>query len=100
MSHPSITLATRVTRVPRLIGAELDDETILLGLEQGVYYGMDATAQRIWQQIEQPRQVSEIVAALTARYDVDESRCAAQTCTFLEQLVAEGLVQIVAGSSQ
>lgn len=86
--------------MPGLIGAELDDETILLGLEQGVYYGLDATAQRIWQQIEQSRQVLEIVAALTVRYDVDESRCAAQTCAFLEQLAAEGLVQIVAGSSQ
>ena len=95
MSHHLITLETRVARALGLLDAELDNETILLGVEQSAYFGLDATAQRIWQAIEQPCRVSEIVAALTARYDVDENLCATQTCAFLEQLAAEGLVQIV-----
>ena len=95
MSHHSIALETRVARVPGLIGAQLDNETILLGVEQSAYFGLDATAQSIWQAIEEPRRVREIVASLTARYDVDAARCAAQTCAFLEQLVAAGLAQIV-----
>ncbi|MFZ1753536.1 MAG: PqqD family peptide modification chaperone [Caldilineaceae bacterium] len=100
MSHPSITLETVVTRAPGLIGAELDNETVLLGVEQAAYFGLDATAQAIWQQIEQPARVSEIVAALTARYAVDPAQCAAQTCAFLEQLSAENLVEIVTGISR
>ncbi len=95
MSHHSIALETRVARVPGLIGAQLDNETILLGVEQSAYFGLEATAQAIWQEIEQPRRVSEIVTSLTARYEVDAARCAAQTCAFLEQLVAAGLAQIV-----
>ena len=95
MSHHSITLETRVARNPSLIGAQLDDETVLLGVEQSAYFGLDTTAQTIWQAIEEPRRVREIVAALTARYDVDPARCAAQTCAFLEQLVTAGLAQIV-----
>ena len=100
MSNHSITLETVVTRSPGLIGAELDDETVLLGVEQAAYFGLDATAQAIWQQIEQPRQVSQIVASLTARYAVDPDQCAAQTCAFLEQLAAEGLVQVVTERSR
>jgi hypothetical protein len=92
--HP-ITLETRVVRTPGLISAELDNETILLGLEQAAYFGMEATAQRIWREIERPRRVAEIVASLTAHYAVDESLCAAQTCTFVETLVAEGVAQVV-----
>jgi len=100
VSNHSITLETVVTRAPGLIGAELDDETVLLGVEQAAYFGLDATAQAIWQQIEQPRPVREIVASLTARYTVDPAQCTAQTCAFLEQLVAEGLAQVVAESSR
>lgn len=98
MSHPSVTLETVVARALGLIGAELDDETILLGVEQSAYFGLDTTAQAIWQAIEQPRRVGEVVEGLTARYNVHPAQCAAQTCTFLEQLAAEGLVQIVPGT--
>ncbi len=100
MSNHSITLETVVTRAPGLIGAELDDETVLLGVEQAAYFGLDATAQAIWQQIEQPRPMREIVASLTARYAVDPAQCAAQTCAFLQKLAAEGLVQVVAEPSR
>jgi len=98
VSNHSITLETRIARNPAFIGAELDDETILLGVEQSAYFGLDTTAQAIWHSIEQPRPVREIVDTLTARYDVDSAQCAAQTCAFLEQMAAEGLVQIVAGA--
>lgn len=100
MREQPIRLETRVARNPRLIGAELDDETVLLGVEQAAYFGLDATAQAIWQQIEQPRRVAEIVAALTARYDVDPAQCTAQTCAFLEKLADAGLIEIVAAKSQ
>lgn len=95
MPNYSITLETRVARNPKLIGAELDDETVLLGVEQAAYFGLDATAQAIWHQIEQPRRVDEIVAALTTRYAVDPAQCAAQTCAFLEKLAGEGLIEIL-----
>lgn len=98
MSRTSITLETVVARAPGLIGAELDDETILLGVEQSAYFGLDTTAQAIWQAIEQPSPVREVVGALTARYAVELAQCAAQTCAFLEQLAGEGLVQIVSGA--
>lgn len=91
---PSITLDTTVARRDGLLAAELDNETVLLGVEQGAYFGLETTAQAIWQELAQPRQIAEIVAALTARYDIDQARCAAQTLAFVEQLAAEGLVQI------
>jgi len=96
---PSITLDTTVARSDGLLAAELDDETVLLGMEQQAYFGLDKTGQAIWQQMEQPRRVREIVAALTARYAVEPDVCAAQTLAFLRTLASQGLIRIEGGEA-
>ncbi|MBX2999489.1 MAG: PqqD family protein [Caldilineaceae bacterium] len=91
----TITTDSRVVRASELLVANLDHETILLGVDQGAYYGLVGSAQRIWQQMERPRRVSEIIAALTARYEIDEEICQRETCAFLAQLADEGLIHIL-----
>ena len=95
----SITLDTTVARSDGLLAAELDDETVLLGMEQQAYFGLDKTGQAIWQQMEQPRRVREIVAALTARYAVEPDVCAAQTLAFLRTLASQGLIRSEGGEA-
>ena len=94
MSHLPITLDTVVVQTPNLLSADLDGETVLLGVEQGAYFGMEDVAHRIWRTLAEPQPVRKIIANLTAIYDVDEDLCAAQTVTFLAQLLAEGLIAV------
>lgn len=96
MAQPLITLDSVVVQSTGLTTAELDDETILLGMAQDAYYGMAATAQHIWQEVAQPQSVRVLVAKLTTRYAVDTAVCADQTCAFLSQLHAEGLILVQA----
>ncbi len=49
MQSKPITLNDTVARADGLLSADLDNETVLLGIAQGAYFGLTDTAQRIWQ---------------------------------------------------
>jgi hypothetical protein len=94
-SSVEINIDTVVVQTENLLSSELDDDTVLMGVTQAAYYGLDATSQRIWDLISQPRQVSDLCDQLVAEYDVDRTTCEQQVCTFLTKLKNEDLIRIV-----
>lgn len=81
------------------VAADLADEVIILGMTDGVYYGVDGVAARIWAMVQQPVRLADVVRALVAEYDVDEARCSADALAFVAELEARGLVTRVADPS-
>jgi len=74
------------------VGANLDGETVLLGLKDGVYYGLNPVGARIWSLLEQPSTVAEIRDRILAEYDVAPERCERDLLALLERLAEHGLV--------
>ena len=96
MKNPGlINIDTVVVQAENLLSSELDGDTVLMGVTQAAYYGLDSTGQRIWNLIAEPRQVSEVCNTLTAEYDVDRSICEEKVCSFLNDLNKEGLIRVV-----
>lgn len=93
MSPEVLTLSTVVSRKPDLPVARLDDETVLLDVQSGAYYGYDATAGAIWELLEAPRTVAAVCGALVERYDVGAERCQAEVLAFLGELSTRGLLR-------
>lgn len=83
-----------VRRRAELLETEVDGELVALNVDNGTCYGFNGTATRIWALIEQPKQVSELKAALLQEFDVDPSTCEAQLNALLDELAADGLVEI------
>ena len=48
----------------------LVDEAAILNLKTGIYYGLDPVGARIWNLIQTPRQLKEILETLLNEYDV------------------------------
>ena len=94
----TLTRDARVTAVPDLLVSNLAGDLVLLNLADGVYYGLDLVGAHIWGQIADPKFVYEIVDDVTAHYNVDKPQCEADVLTFLGDLVAHQLVQIIAPS--
>jgi hypothetical protein len=78
-----------------LVSSELDGETILMGVNQAAYFGLDATSQRIWDLIAQPKKVSDVCDQLIEEYDVDRATCEQQVFSFLTELNKESLIRVV-----
>lgn len=89
-----ITLETTVVRMDDLLTTDLDDETILMSIEQGAYYGMEQTARRVWELVEQPRMVADLCRQLAEEYSVEPAVCERDVIDFLEELLKENLVVV------
>jgi hypothetical protein len=95
----AISLRTVLQQRPGLLANAVDGETILMRLDPAVYYGLAGTAHRIWELLAEPRSGEAVCSQLEAMYSVDRETCRTQVGQFLEMLVAEDLLCVVAGAA-
>jgi hypothetical protein len=76
------------------MSSELAGQEVILNLQSGVYYGLDAVGAFIWKQLQSPRAVAEIRDAMIAQYNVDATRAERDLLALLEQLRQTGLIEI------
>ena len=89
-----LTLSSIIQRDPEIIAAEADQDLIMVNVATGHYYGVSDVAREIWDAIEQPKRISDLVDDLTAIYHIGSSTCEEQTVFFLQALLDEGLLQV------
>ncbi|GAB4150637.1 MAG: hypothetical protein Fur0021_13500 [Candidatus Promineifilaceae bacterium] len=61
----------RIFPYPHVLFRELADESVLLDLKTGQYYGLDSVGTRVWQLLSLHHDLAELGEALLAEYDVD-----------------------------
>ena len=83
---------TKLTIPPQVMSRLVGDETVLLDLESGVYFGLDGVGMRIWESIGEGRTLGEIAALLVAEYEVDEETANTDVIRFASDLVSRGLL--------
>ena len=71
----------------------VDDETVLLDLESGMYFGLDGVGKRIWESVTDGKSLGEIAAVITAEYEVDEAQALSDVIAFASDLVERGLLK-------
>jgi hypothetical protein len=71
----------------------------MVSVATGNYFGVSDVAREIWDAIEHPKMVSDLVDDLAATYEIDSSSCKDQTLSFLEDLFEEGLLLVKDGSA-
>jgi hypothetical protein len=76
------------------VSTDLGGEAAILNLANGVYYGLDSVAARVWSLIQQPMTFGEVRDALMKEYEVDAPRLDSDLRTLLTQLAHERLVQV------
>lgn len=69
-----------------LPSTELHGETVLLSLQQQSYFGLRATSRRIWQMLEQPCTLQQILEGLLVEYAVEPQQCEADVAAFMQRL--------------
>jgi hypothetical protein len=88
-----LTLDSRVVASDEQVHTALGDEAVILGLGDGVYYGLDAVGARVWSLIAAPCRVSEIVGAVTEEFDVAPERCEQDVLALLGELAEHRLIR-------
>lgn len=79
------------------VSTALGDETVILGMEDGVYYGLDAVGARVWTLLAIPRRVSELVSTITDEFEVTPEQCERDVLALLDELSERRLIREVSG---
>jgi len=75
-----------ITRRQGWIAAKVGDDLVMMSVETGVYIGLNSVGARIWELIEAPAEVDELVARLTEEFDAAPDACRRDVEAFLADL--------------
>ncbi len=89
-----IELDSVFTHAPGQVSSNLDGETVMMSVENGKYYGLDDIGSRIWELIEQPIKVSDLINTLLKRFDVDREACERDVLIFINELNEDRILQV------
>ncbi len=89
----AIDINARIARNEEIVSSDMDDEIVMMSIEQGEYYGINAVGSRIWELLEQPRTAAGLCDILLEEYDVPAEECRRDVLAFIEQLFEKKLVK-------
>jgi len=89
-----VTAYTSIVARQDQVSSDLAGETVILDLKSGVYYGLNSVGASIWNLIQEPKTVNEVRDVLLAKYQVEPEQCDRDLKALLEELEAEGLIEV------
>ena len=95
MAKEILTQDSRIRRSQRVLSNAIDTETVLLDISKSSYYGLDASASRIWELLAQTVTVTQIIDILLKEYEVGKDECSRDVLAFLEELQTAGLIESI-----
>ena len=73
---------------------DIDDETILLDIQSGHYFGLDSVGSRMWQLMREHGALRPTYEILLTEYEVAPERLEADLLALAEKMIEKGLVEI------
>lgn len=98
MTSPNIISTSdscRFQAIKEHLFSELRDEAVILSLENGIYYGLNAVGVSIWKAIQAPATIQDIETAVMQEYDVTHETLHEEVLSFLKKMADEKLIEIV-----
>ena len=93
---PDLSLHGVVSIPDAVVFRELDGEAVVLNLDSGVYFGLNAVGTRLWQQIAALGDLQRVHARMLEEYEVPGETLARDLLAFVGELQARGLVALQA----
>ncbi len=67
----------------------------MMHVESGNYFGLNEVASFIWNEMDRPRTLAELCAAVQGEFDVDAARSEADALAFITGMIADGPAEVV-----
>jgi Coenzyme PQQ synthesis protein D (PqqD) len=96
MSNTAVTPDAIAVASEHQLSTTLSGEVVILGLRDAIYYGLQEVGARIWDLLQTPHSVREIVQHIVDEYDVPEEIASADVCRLIGELQQHGLVTVEA----
>lgn len=81
--------------IPKQVMArQVGDETVILDLAGGTYYGLDPVGARVWQLMGEGKALGEICETLLGEYDVTREQLERDVLDLAEKLRTQNLITL------
>jgi hypothetical protein len=87
-----LTLQNRVAVCDDVVFRALGDESVILSLDTGMYYGLDPVGTRIWTLLAD-RDLAAVAATIHEEFDADLTEIQTDVLALVEEFLAKRLVQ-------
>jgi Coenzyme PQQ synthesis protein D (PqqD) len=90
----SIELDTTLARSDDILHASVgSEETVMMSVAAGRYYGLNVVGSRIWELLETPKTIGQLCAQICEEFEVDAQTCQAEVLKFVQELIKNGVVR-------
>ena len=79
---------------PHVMARQVGDETVILDLGSGTYFGLDPVGARVWQLIGEGRTLGETCDTLIDEYDAAPEQIERDVAELAEKLLAQKLISL------
>ncbi len=87
-------LAAKVAVPQQVVFRDLDGEAVILELESGRYYGLDAVGTQMWHRLQQHGEVRAAYQGLLQEYQVSEDELRRDLLEFVDRLASMKLLEL------
>lgn len=87
-------LSDKVAIPAAVMAREIGGETVILDLDGGTYFGLDAVGTRIWQLLGEGKTLAEVCDAMIAGYEVSRSDIERDVIALAESLRERQLIVV------
>ena len=85
---------TKIVIPAQVMSRQVGDETVILDLGSGMYFGLDPVGARIWQLHSEGQHVDAVVSTLLGEYHVTEDQLRHDVSGLISELASRGLVEV------
>jgi hypothetical protein len=86
--------ASMLSRPANLVASEIDGEVIVMSIDSGIFFQLNAVGSRIWDALETPMTMADLCRALEDRFEVDHDVCRRDVTEFINLLADHDLVAL------
>ena len=80
-----------------IMHTDLGEEVVMMDVEAGAYFGLDAVGARVWAMTAEPVVLADVVSQLLEEFDVEREQCETALATFVADLIENGMLNVVEG---
>jgi len=85
-------LSDRISVPSQVMGRSVGDETVILDLESGTYFGLDPVGARMWALMGEGKTLGEVCDVMLEEYDVTRQRLEEDLLNLAGELAEKGLI--------
>ena len=75
-----------------ILSNQIDNETVMMDIEKGEYYGINQVGTRIWSLLEHPHTIEQLCETLLEEFEVTEEECFQDVREFVARLAEKKMI--------